>query len=546
MHSAAVAALLLLPLLLDAADGTALECAMLVLHGYRAVGVRDATAPPDCRRQRLAAVSFDDCATACLAQPFCEAATWFSAAHMTETVRQTCIGRTAGSPSHLVRDPGASAAVRTCTAPGCGGLQARLDATCEHRTRNANTPRRCRQSTVARNRRVLGTQNALLEDFDWVCTPPPLANATMLLACVDDRGEMAACTATQERRESIDPNFCVPAASGGLAPATYAAGLLHDLHRAGCGNPTCVATAGSGWPPDVAADEAAQAALVVQPATAARSSPSARPTPLLPHWVKRRAGGSRAAAGGQGPPHARRLGISTAVNAATRFANAAKVALKGAPKPPTVPALDELMREPPIERLRQAGYLNCSFAYDELKDSCAILRPDFDWLHYTWSRPREGAQSSSEEQTTPSASARAVSWWLPEGAGATAVDPFDAELFIKTLARLGAGAGAHSAAGAASSGRAERPEEVLFVGDSTARQQTVSLCCLLMAGTAAAGGSYHVRRIAILKAPWLAEWQRVDWTRLNWTGLGWTGLDWTGLGLHLDLASLGLTWLRLT
>jgi hypothetical protein len=41
------------------------------------------------------------------------------------------------------------------------------------------------------------------------------------------------------------------------------------------------------------------------------------------------------------------------------------------------------------------------------------------------------------------------------------------------------------------------PEEVLFVGDSTARQQTVSLCCMLVAGTAAAGAGH---RVVITKA----------------------------------------------
>ena len=43
---------------------------MLLLHGYKASERRAAVSPADCRRQRLPAANFEECAAACLAQPW--------------------------------------------------------------------------------------------------------------------------------------------------------------------------------------------------------------------------------------------------------------------------------------------------------------------------------------------------------------------------------------------------------------------------------------------------------------------------------------------
>ena len=169
-------------------------------------------------------------------------------------------------------------------------------------------------------------------------------------------------------------------------------------------------------------------------------------------------------------------------------------------------------------RLRDLGYLNCTFKYDELKDSCAHYRPDLDWLQYTWQQPHrakaaapgalpgasEEAPSAAADPRAPSgagssgavSSADAVSWWLPGavsgggggtggsgsggggggagggggGGGSGGADPFDAEAFLRALSRLGRAPGAqHGAA----PDKPDKPEEAVFVGDSTARQQTV-------------------------------------------------------------------------
>ena len=183
---------------------------MELLRGYRAVAPGAALRPPDCRRQRLPASSFEACAAACLAQPFCEAATWFSPdATMPDRakLRGVCVGRTAGNPSYFEPDAAADVAIRSCAVPGCG-LQAQLDARCLAASQHANAKPACRGSTVARNRRVLGRHDARLEDYEWICAPPPSAgeaggagNLSLLLACVDDRGSMAPCQAPRDERQ---------------------------------------------------------------------------------------------------------------------------------------------------------------------------------------------------------------------------------------------------------------------------------------------------------------------------------------------------------
>ena len=122
------------------------------------------------------------------------------------------------------------------------------------------------------------------------------------------------------------------------------------------------------------------------------------------------------------------------------------------------------------------------------------MRPDYDWLQYAWTqRGKDGsgstAGSATEGGPAPvTAAARQVSWWLKHGIGE---DPFDAEGFLRALARLSSEGRANTAD--ASYGLGGGPEqEVLFAGDSTARQQTVSLCCLLKAGSVVANGAFRV------------------------------------------------------
>ena len=75
-----------------------MQCLMRLLPSHRTFSLHDAAAGVDCRRQRLVASSATDCASACLAQPFCEASTWFVPTHPVVTLRGVCIGRTAGTP----------------------------------------------------------------------------------------------------------------------------------------------------------------------------------------------------------------------------------------------------------------------------------------------------------------------------------------------------------------------------------------------------------------------------------------------------------------
>ena len=512
-------------------------CSMLLLRGYRAVALGSAAAPPDCRRQRLPATSFEECASACLAQPFCEAATWFGQ-EAAPTLREMCVGRTAGSPSEFAVDTTASVAFRTCEFEGCG-LQARLDELCRAASVGPKASPACRGSTVARNRRVLGGHDARLEDYHWVCAPPvepphpenasaATPTAAMLLACVDDRGAMAPCGAPRDvKQASLN---CWPTAGGDA---------LHDLQRAGCplpdGSTRCLATPGSGWPVKSYGAVAAAGADVVPP-------------PPLPHWVRpRRGGGAGGGAdsggaggvglsgsgrggghgGGGGGKHggaSARVGINTGGAAPSRgldystgggseafaaaFAAAASASGSDAARQGRSPRGGGAMggRGGParrlsehaaaasadphaaVDRLRRLGYLNCSMTYDELKDGCAVIKGDaHEWLQYAWTHHRGGSTLTEPGATAdrPSQAAREVSWWLPRsGGGAAGADPFDAEAFLRALAQLRGGGGGSVGAGG--------EHEVLFVGDSTARQQTVSLCCLLRAGTVAAGGAYRV------------------------------------------------------
>ena len=482
-----------------------MQCSMQVIDGYRAVSRHGFLAPPDCRRQRLPATSFEECASACLAQPFCEAATWFGTDAAEEKFREVCMGRTGGSPATFEVDVEARSAMRTCSMSGCG-LQAQLNARCLAWSQAAKAPPACRSSTVARNRRVLGGHDARTEDFDWTCAPAPSAenNATalpMIMACVDDRGNMAPCHSVREAKQ---PSLsCWPGTHGGMP-------IMHDMHRAGCTPPPmCLATPGSGWP------TAFPAAL---PDATDPPPPS---LPALPHWVRRRgvaggsvdarlaaeeaaeegrdgAGGAPGGGDGQGASldYRRSDGASSY---ATAFADAASRAARvrssssgrrlSADKPKRRAMGAGGGAEATVRRLYELGYLNCSMAYDELKDGCMAMRPDWDWLQYSWAAPKGAGGAEAPPATPPSVAAQAVSWWLPAG-GVGGADAFDADAFLRALARLGAER--HGGKAAGEGARADKEQEVLFVGDSTARQQTVSLCCLLTAGAAAAGGAFRV------------------------------------------------------
>ena len=509
-----------------------LGCSMQLLRGYRAVPITTAV---DCRRQHLAASSFETCAAACLAQPFCEAATWFNPdvvqPDSRSNLRGICVGRTAGNPSDFIPDLAADVAIRFCEVQGCG-LQAQLDAYCLAASQKLPLGSKCKGSSVARNRRVLGRHDARLEDYEWVCAPPPEAgsvlggggNASMVLACVDDRGSMAPCQAPRdEKQPSLD---CKP--HGG-------SGALHDLQRRGCVPPACLATPGSGRPFSAGSQASTKAAPTLLP-----FPPS--PAPLispLPHWVRRGGGhGHTAISRSNGRRLSSELDYAKP-KGATAFASAfakvwrplassttnapspsvsatASVGSRGTPPSPrrvrvASPKVinvheanvatdrgNDALSEPIVNRLRRLGYLNCSMQYDELKDGCMAMRPDLDWLQYAWMSQRGATvpkPSDNGSGETHSPSAQAVSWWLKNGLGE---DAFDAERFLRGLARLSSRRADAAKVPRESTGPlgfgddSNKEVEVLFAGDSTARQQAVSLCCLLRAGSAVANSAFHV------------------------------------------------------
>ena len=137
--------------------------------------------------------------------------------------------------------------------------------------------------------------------------------------------------------------------------------------------------------------------------------------------------------------------------------------------------------------------MNCTATYDELKGACTRMRPDFDWLQYAWVSQRGGSEEAGARRAAPlSREAEAVSWWLKGGRQGGA-DPFDPAGFVEAVARLGSPDGrAPSKEGGGGLGGARRWHEVALVGDSTARQQAVSLCCLLRAGSNHSAGRYVV------------------------------------------------------
>ena len=381
-----------------------------------------------CRSARLLeGSSFAACAKACLAQPFCEAVTWISSKHDEPLLRGTCWGRTSGTPNTFLEaaaefdsarqkcagcttDPAKSFVAGIVSCGPCD-LQKEMDALCTRlgsRVRTRAWDNRCGRGSVARNehtwtrRTVAG---ALDDDYRWACYPLPQPGDRLSLGCVDGRGKSTACA---------QPN-----ASACSRPAD-----LHDLHRNGCGTPSCLAGPGS-----------------------------ASPTTLRLRAEHERLTQER--------------GEAEAGKAETP------------PRLTTWRPLSEQGWQARLARLTASGYINCTVEGDELHGKCLLSkhrRGNYEWARWTF-----GGRAGSEPPETEAAGgagmpARAqLSWWLPRPSAATA-DFFDPLAFVRGVMRLGGGSH-HS---------------VVFMGDSTARQQTVSLCCLLKAG-ATLGAPYTWR-----------------------------------------------------
>ena len=178
---------------------------------------------------------------------------------------------------------------------------------------------------------------------------------------------MIACLAPRESRDHRDARFCAMGERAGYAS-------LHDLHRRGCGPQAavCVATAGSGRP------------LTDADAAVAAHFTSMPPLAPLPHWARRRGSGSK---GGARDPTSVAADFAAAAaatvggrSAARAYAHEGRGLREAAAKPPDLSGVMRAM--PAVARLYEHGYLNCTFKYDELKDSCAAIRPDMDWLQW--------------------------------------------------------------------------------------------------------------------------------------------------------------------
>lgn len=390
----------------------ATNCTMVLYPGYIAVPSKPMKTRSTCRlaELQLALPSAQACAEACLAEPFCAAATWFAA-------RRACVGRTQGAPQWFYRAASASfstvvSAVRHCSVEGCS-LQSKLDAICAARAATSNRIA-CRDVEVARNRRALLVAQgkwddsdvpnkrdvlAKWEDFEWSCYPRPAPNAELHLACVDDRGVSVPCRALSELKAN---SACWPDQ------------VVHDTHRLGCGTPRCLAAPGTGR-------------LSEGEGRSSRPMLSSQPQPQPP------------------------------------------------PPPPPVPIWEARANHDRATILARIGYINCTQTYDEVKvvGSCNVNQhrtEAFRWLNQVWVRQSE--MSSRPPAGKLSAAARALSWWRPRGADSSRrVDTFDPLAFVDALLSLHA-----------SSKFAGR--DVFLAGDSTARQQAVSLCCLLRSGLA--------------------------------------------------------------
>jgi hypothetical protein len=126
-----------------------------------------------------------------------------------------------------------------------------------------------------------------------------------------------------------------------------------------------------------------------------------------------------------------------------------------------------------VDRMDRFGHLDCVAVNDETQGRCMLKLANSSYLDYTW----EGCV-----QRPVSAAALAVSWW--PGDGDTASDPFDADTFLELLSRLSGDTEERDTEEPLSK---RKPATAYFVGEATARQQSISLCCLLRAGLTATG-----------------------------------------------------------
>jgi hypothetical protein len=141
--------------------------------------------------------------------------------------------------------------------------------------------------------------------------------------------------------------------------------------------------------------------------------------------------------------------------------------LSAAPLLARVPTWRKQDNQKRLDMLRSRGYATCVSEIDEGKGKCSTKQPTDRWLQWAWVANKN---SRKAQDTTINVSARAedLSWWVSRDEGDLQEDPFDAHTFIDKVVRM--------------SNLTGRPPEVHVVGDSTSRQQAVSLCCLLSAG----------------------------------------------------------------
>ena len=155
-----------------------------------------------------------------------------------------------------------------------------------------------------------------------------------------------------------------------------------------------------------------------------------------------------------------------------------------------------------LERLQRLGYVNCTRAHDDNGGKCLRLKPAAEWMRWFWSaeqreQERAGERNSNAARTADGARAWAdggaqhadpsyLSWWRPPNREArrAAADEFDVGAWLLSLEQLAKRSYNSGAWGSAQHKSPGRPPVwyVSFVGDSTVRQQAVSLCCLLSAG----------------------------------------------------------------
>ena len=375
-----------------------------------------------CRVARLlkGASDFEACAEACLAQPFCEAVTWFGPSYPVHHLQRSCLGRTGGSPPVFQPHGGVAnalaqeeswSAVNSSVVTGyvhCSTcpLQQELDEHCQRVYAKSQGP--CQSGAVARHTKLLDYPDE--EDFAWACYARPPDDAPLALMCVDGRGMMSPCSSVNKSRASM----CRMRGTISRYEEGLALNHLHDIHRGGCGVPACLSAPASG------------ARLISQ----GEAPPSPQPPPA---------------------PSLR----SPSPSEWTRLLDGSETVARR------------------VEVLRRAGYLNCSVTNDETHDTCHRLRPGFDWMGWVLTPSAvKATRAAARHRRNTSAAAHALSWWLPEGsasAGPLESEAFDPIEFVHHLTALKAGS--------------RQPTRVVFSGDSTGRQQAVSLCCLLTAGS---------------------------------------------------------------